>query len=196
MIPLYFFLDRRLPEWLYLSIIGFGAILMLAGIPWIQTIFLTVAGWLGENYAAKAEIYAENAMFAVNRGLSIGFILNLAILIVVMFFKRKIDELPNGTIMLNMFALSLVLYYYCFELVEVRAGLHLLRRRPDRAHGRVAGPRYHRFTAHGTGGTTPVPGALSRHACYYALLLQLLPWHLPRGTAGCGLQSLPELYRI
>ena len=40
-------------------------------------------------------------------------------IVVVMFFKEKIDALPNGTIMLNMFALSLVLYYYCFELVEV-----------------------------------------------------------------------------
>ena len=119
MIPLYFFLDRKLPEWVYLTVVGLGAALMLAGIPWIQTIFLTVAGWLGENYAEKAETYTQEAMFAVSRGLSLGFILNLAILIVVMFFKKKIDTLPFGTIMLNMFALSLVLYYYCFELVEV-----------------------------------------------------------------------------
>lgn len=119
MIPLYFFLDRQLPEWIYLTVIGLGAVLMLAGIPWIQTIFLTVAGWLGESYANKAEMYTENALFAVNRGLSIGFILNLAMIIVVMFFKKKLDALPYGTIMLNMFALSLVLYYYCFELVEV-----------------------------------------------------------------------------
>lgn len=119
MIPLYFLLDRTLPIWIYLTVIGVGAVLMLIGIPWIQTIFLTVAGWLGENYAEKAEAYTEEAMFAVNRGLSIGFVLNLAMLIVVMFFKKKIDELPYGTIMLNMFALSLVLYYYCFELVEV-----------------------------------------------------------------------------
>ncbi len=119
MIPLYFFLDRKLPEWLYLAVIGVGAVVMLVGIPWIETIFLTVAGWLGENYANKAEMYTESAMFAVNRGISIGFILNLAILIVVMFFKKKIDALPHGTVMLNMFAISLVLYYYCFELVEV-----------------------------------------------------------------------------
>ena len=119
MIPLYFLLDRTLPIWIYLTVIGVGAVLMLIGIPWIQTIFLTVAGWLGENYAEKAEAYTEEAMFAANRGLSIGFVLNLAMLIVVMFFKKKIDELPYGTIMLNMFALSLVLYYYCFELVEV-----------------------------------------------------------------------------
>ena len=119
MIPLYFVLDRRLPEWVYLTVIGIGAIVMLAGIPWIQTIFLTVAGWLGENYAEKAQMYTSEAMFAVPRGLSLGFVLNLLMIIVIMFFKKKIDALPYGTIMLNLFALSLVLYYYCFELVEV-----------------------------------------------------------------------------
>lgn len=119
MIPLYFLLDRKLPAWVYLVVVGIGAVFMLAGIPWIKSVFFTVAGWLGSNYADKAEYYAENSLFAVNRGLSIGFILNLAMLAVVLLFKRKIEELPNGTIMLNMFALSLVLYYYCFELVEV-----------------------------------------------------------------------------
>ncbi len=119
MIPLYFLLDRKLPAWVYLVVVGIGAVLMLAGIPWIKSLFFTVAGWLGSNYADKAEYYAENSLFAVNRGLSIGFILNLAMLAVVLLFKRKLEELPNGTIMLNMFALSLVLYYYCFELVEV-----------------------------------------------------------------------------
>ncbi|MBQ5378940.1 MAG: EpsG family protein, partial [Paludibacteraceae bacterium] len=94
MIPLYFFMHRRIPSWVYLTAVGVGAVLMLAGIPWIQTIFLTVAGWLGENYANKAETYTENAMFAVNRGLSIGFVLNLAMLGVLMLFKKKIDERP------------------------------------------------------------------------------------------------------
>ena len=125
MIPLYFLLNIKLPSWAYLAVVGVGAVVMLAGIPWIQTIFLTVAGWLGENYAEKAELYTEDAMFAVNRGLSLGFILNLAIFAVIIFFKEKIDALPYGTIMLNMFFASLVLYYYCFELVEVSNRMRL-----------------------------------------------------------------------
>ena len=125
MIPLYFLLNIKLPSWAYLAVVGIGAVVMLAGIPWIQTIFLTVAGWLGENYAEKAELYTEDAMFAVNRGLSLGFILNLAIFAVIIFFKDKIDALPYGTIMLNMFFASLVLYYYCFELVEVSNRMRL-----------------------------------------------------------------------
>ena len=119
MLPLYFVLNIKLPSWAYLTVIGLGAVVMLADIPWIQTIFLTIAGWLGENYADKAEVYTENAMFAVNRGISLGFVLNLALFAVLIFFKDKIDALPFGTIMLNMFFGSLVLYYYCFELVEV-----------------------------------------------------------------------------
>lgn len=119
MIPLYFILDRQFSVWLHLAIVGVGAIVMIIGIPWIQSIFVTIAGWLGENYADKARMYTENALFAVDRGFSVGFLLNLGIFIILMFFKQKIDALPFGTIMLNMFTLSLILYYYCFELVEV-----------------------------------------------------------------------------
>lgn len=119
MVPLYFVLDRKFPTWMYLTVIGVGAALMLIGIPWIKSIFLAVAGMLGENYAEKADMYAEESVFAVSRKLSIGFLLNILILIVVMYFHKQIDAMKNGTIMLNMFFLSLVLYYYCYELVEV-----------------------------------------------------------------------------
>ena len=125
MLPLYFVLDRRLPAWVYLAVIGGGAVLMLANVPWIKTVFLTVAGWLGEKYADKAELYTENALFATSRRLSIGYFLNLALLVAVMFFHRRINLHKYGTVMLNMFALSLVLYYYCFELVEVSNRLRM-----------------------------------------------------------------------
>lgn len=119
MIPLYFFMNRKLSAWIYLTVIGIGAVIMWVGIPWIKTIFMTVAGLLGENYANKAESYTHHAFYSVNRGISVGFILNLAILAVVLFFKEKFEEHPFGTIMLNMFAASLVLYYYGYELIEV-----------------------------------------------------------------------------
>jgi len=125
MIPLYFFLDRQLPAWVYVLVIGVGAVIMGLGVPWIKTLFLTVSGWLGEVYASKAEAYTRNAFYNVNRGISVGFVLNLAILGVVLLFKKKLAELPYGTIMLNLFALSLVLYYYGFELIEVSNRLRL-----------------------------------------------------------------------
>lgn len=119
MIPLYFVLHAKIPTWIYLAVIGVGAVLMAVGVPWIKTLFLTVAGWLGDNYAEKAEYYTKEAMFATARGITVGYVLNLLILIVVLCFKKKTDALPYGTIMLNLFALSLVLYYYGYELIEV-----------------------------------------------------------------------------
>ena len=119
MIPLYFVVQAKIPTWIYIGVIGIGAVLMAIGVPWIKTIFLTVAGWLGENYAEKAEVYTQEALFATTRGITLGYVLNLLILIAVLCYKKKIDALPNGTIMLNLFVLSLVLYYYCYELIEV-----------------------------------------------------------------------------
>ncbi len=118
-LPLYFVLDKKLPIWLYSVIIGVGCVVMLLGVPWIKTIFMTVSGWLGEDYADKAETYTENARFAVNRVLSIGFYINIALFVCLMLFKNRIDKMPHGTIHMNMFIISLVLYYYCYELVEV-----------------------------------------------------------------------------
>ena len=119
MIPLYFLLDKRLPAWLYMCVIGAGALLMLAGVPWIKSIFLAVSSLLGETYAEKAEAYTTTDVFATGRQLSVGFVLNLLMAFCFLFFKKPIDERRNGTIMLNMYMLSLVLYYYCYELVEV-----------------------------------------------------------------------------
>ncbi len=125
MLPLYFLLDKQLPSWVYLTIVGCGALLMILGVPWIKTVFLTIANWLGDSYADKAEFYTEKALFATSRRLSIGFWLNLALLGCIMFFHGKIKTNTYGTIMLNMFALSLVIYYYCYELVEVSNRLRL-----------------------------------------------------------------------
>ena len=119
LIPLYFVIDKKIPAWVYLLVIFGGAVVMASGINWIKDIFLTISSWLGDKYADKAEIYTESSLFAVNRGISIGFLLNLLIFSCVILFKRSIDSRPHGTVHLNMFTLSLFLYYYCYELVEI-----------------------------------------------------------------------------
>ena len=119
LLPFYFVLDKKLPSWVYLTVIGVGAFIMATGVHWIKDIFMDISSLLGEKYADKAEMYTTSNLFAVDRGISLGFILNLLILAAVMLFKRSIDERPHGTVHLNMFALSLALYYYCYELVEV-----------------------------------------------------------------------------
>lgn len=119
LLPFWFVLDKKLPVWVYLTVIGVGAVIMATGVHWIKDIFVDISSLLGEKYADKAETYTTSNLFAVDRGISLGFILNLLILAAVMLFKRSIDEREHGTVHLNMFALSLALYYYCYELVEI-----------------------------------------------------------------------------
>lgn len=119
MLLLYPLIRFKIPTWAYAAVVGIGAIIMLANVTWISNIFLAVTSWIGGGFEEKARIYTEAGMFSVNRKLSVGFILNLAILAVILFQKKTLDELKYGTIHLNMFVLSLMLYYYCYELVEV-----------------------------------------------------------------------------
>ena len=119
MLLLYPLIRFKIPAWVYAVAVGIGAIIMLANVTWISNIFLTVTAWLGGGFEEKARIYTEAGMFSVDRKISVGFILNLAILAVMLFQKKSLDKLKYGTIHLNMFVLSLMLYYYCYELVEV-----------------------------------------------------------------------------
>ena len=119
LLPFWFVLDKKLPVWVYLTVIGIGAFIMATGVHWIKDIFVHLSSLLGEKYADKAETYTTASLFAVDRGISLGFVLNLLILAAVMLFKPGIDSRKYGTVHLNMFALSLALYYYSYELVEI-----------------------------------------------------------------------------
>ena len=119
LLPFWFVLDKKLPVWVYLTVIGIGAFIMATGVHWIKDIFVSLSSLLGEKYADKAETYTTASLFAVDRGISLGFVLNLLILVAVMIFKPGIDSRKYGTVHLNMFALSLALYYYSYELVEI-----------------------------------------------------------------------------
>jgi len=119
MVLLYPMVRIKLPTWTYAVVVGVGAIAMLANITWITSVFETITHLLGGGYEYKAHSYTEAGMFSVNRTLSIGFALNLMIYAVVLFFRKELEQKRYGTLHLNMFTLSLVLYYYCYELIEV-----------------------------------------------------------------------------
>lgn len=128
MVPLYFVLDKKLPLWIYAVVIGVGCLVMLTGVLWFRTLFTTLGSVLGGVMGEKIVAYIEEGNFAVARTLSIGFYINILLVIGILLFKDKLEQQRYGTVHLNMFMLSLVLYYYCYELIEVsnRARLFFL----------------------------------------------------------------------
>lgn len=119
MIPFYWLLDRSYNIWAYITIMAVGIVVMAIGILWFKPVFLNMSSLLGEGFYNKALEYATSDRFAVSRTISIGFYLNALIFAAVMLFKKEIEQLPYGKIQLNMFCLSLLMYYYGYELIEV-----------------------------------------------------------------------------
>ncbi|MGL5913869.1 MAG: EpsG family protein [Bacteroidales bacterium] len=119
MLPLYFFLRRRIATSIWIFIIGLGATLMLFKAVWFSTAYLEISKMLGTTFYQKALYYVEAEFFAIPRTISIGFFLNIFLFIGLLWKRKEIEKLKYGTIFLNLFYISLVAYYYGYELIEI-----------------------------------------------------------------------------
>lgn len=125
MMPMYWLLDRSYSRLLMIVTVLFGCGIMVAKIPWFSSLFETVTTAMGGAAAKKAEVYTDNNVMSVERVISIGFFINLLMFAAVMYFKERIEERPFGKIHVNMYVISLLMYYYCYELIEVSNRLRL-----------------------------------------------------------------------
>lgn len=119
MLPMYFIFDRKFSALFLFIVVLVGAVFMFMHIPIIKGIFLSVSGFLGDNFVERANYYMTNSRFGIARGLSVGFVLNFLIFILVLLLKEKIEKLEYGIIFTNMFVLSLIIYYFGYEIIEV-----------------------------------------------------------------------------
>ncbi|MGL4955747.1 MAG: EpsG family protein [Bacteroidales bacterium] len=119
MLPLYFLLKRRIATSIWIFIIGLGVTLMFFKVVWFSTAYLEISKMLGTTFYQKALYYVEAELFAIPRTISIGFFLNIFLFIGLLWQKKEIEKLKYGTIFLNLFYISLVAYYYGYELVEI-----------------------------------------------------------------------------
>ncbi|MGL4907863.1 MAG: EpsG family protein [Bacteroidales bacterium] len=119
MLPLYFLLRRRIATSIWIFIIGIGATLMFFKVVWFSTAYLEISKILGTTFYQKALYYVEAEFFAIPRTISMGFFLNIFLFIGLLWQRKEIEKLKYGTIFLNLFYISLVAYYYGYELVEI-----------------------------------------------------------------------------
>lgn len=119
LVPLYFFAHVRLSDYAVYVIVGVGCLLMLLGVQWLSPVYLSVSKVLGAGFYERALVYTSNANFAVQRGLSIGFILNLGLFVLFMWKRESIESQPYGKALFSAFLVSIIVYYYGYELIEV-----------------------------------------------------------------------------
>jgi hypothetical protein len=117
MIPSYFIFRCQYNGRTMIFAVILGVLLMLSGVmgwfAWISAKALQIL-----RPTASSQYFIEPT-FAVARYISIGFFTNLLLFFFVMLKHREIKQMPYGNIFLNMFTLSVMTYYYGYELVEI-----------------------------------------------------------------------------
>jgi hypothetical protein len=119
LLPLYLFSHIKLSDSFVYVVVTLGCILMLFGVQWLSPVFLAICKFLGNGFYNRALLYTSDTHFAVQRGLSIGFLLNLGLFALFMWKRKAIENLPHGRTLFSVFLVSIIVYYYGYELIEV-----------------------------------------------------------------------------
>ena len=126
-IPLFFFLHRRMPKWLFLSIIIAGNIVFLCHIYFVTPILVKVASMVGENYEMLIERYTEGVMADKSVGLSIGYLERLLTSFLIFCYYDKLIEIrEENKLFINSFVCFFVTYFLFSEFAELSERLSTL----------------------------------------------------------------------
>lgn len=111
--PLYFFLHKRFPRWLYVGIFIFATLFLLAQINFIGPIMLAVASRMGDIYVELVRSYIEGEMTAIQGFISIGFLERLMTGIIIICYYDKLVKISKDN---AMFINAFLLYFLSFAL--------------------------------------------------------------------------------
>jgi hypothetical protein len=125
MLPLYFFFKVRFSSIFLIIVVCLGCLIMLFQITWINRALLFVVGLLGEDSLRKVVIYTTNKVYNVNRGIGIGFFLNLFLFILFLWKRKRFEEKAYGNLFLNVFMVNIIVYYYMYEFIEISVRFRL-----------------------------------------------------------------------
>ena len=112
-IPLYFFLHKRLPHWVYIAVYIFATLFLLAQINFIGPILLYIASYMGDIYVELVRNYIEGEMVAIQGTLSIGFLERLFTGLLIICYYDKLVQIRKDNVM---FINAFLLYFLSFAL--------------------------------------------------------------------------------
>lgn len=112
-IPLYFFLHRRMPRWVYISLFVGATLFLLAQINFIGPIMLAVASRMGEIYVELVNNYIEGELANVQGFISIGLLERLMTgILIICYYDKLVNISKDNAMFINAF----LLYFLSFAL--------------------------------------------------------------------------------
>ena len=121
--PLYFFLHKQLPRWMYLAILLFFNVLFLLQVGIVAEILQRVASSMGEGYEKLVEAYTDAKAIDKRGVISIGYLERLITMSLFYCYYQKLMEIREGNaIFVNSFLIYIImnLFFYEFEEISVR----------------------------------------------------------------------------
>lgn len=120
-LPLYFFLHKKLPRFVFLFLFIIGNVIFLLKISYLKSSAIFLASLVGGKFPYLVRLYFESSN-ASAYGFSIGYIERFLMGMLVVIFYEKIIQLSKYSIIfLNAFILYITLFLFCGE-VGVVAG--------------------------------------------------------------------------
>ncbi len=126
-LPLYWFLRKQWPKWLFISVFILGNLFFLCQIEWVRPLIEGVAERLGGRYAYLSAQYILNEAFAERYGFSIGYFERIATaLLILCFWNRLHRQRESNVFFVNAFLLYFAAFFFLSEIREVSARVSLL----------------------------------------------------------------------
>lgn len=117
--PLYFFINRRLNKWIWLSIFSICNVIFVLHLHFLSGIFTFLLGGDNKIMAGMVEAYTETFDYA--KGLSVGYLERLASgILVFCYYEKLLQKRDNKPIYINIFLIYITLAFTLSEF-EVMA---------------------------------------------------------------------------
>jgi hypothetical protein len=120
-LPLYFFINKRFSTTLLSSLVVCFVLFYVLQVKTGNLIYNLSDMVFGENsnITDKVSYYTSNSLFSIKRIFSVGSILNIAIILLTLIFRKKLENvMPNFNLFLNLMILQLFFYFVLYEYIE------------------------------------------------------------------------------
>lgn len=126
-LPLYFFLNKKFPRKIFISILVIGNIIFLLQIPIIKPILTIISEIIiGGRYGMMLSNYINSDIYASSFGLGLSYIERLLTMCMVAIYYDKILSLkPSNVLFVNLYAIYVIitLFFSDMKIIFVRGGL-------------------------------------------------------------------------
>lgn len=125
--PLYFFLHKKSPQWLFWTVFFIGNLIFLLQIQYMEPIMMRLADQIGGLIAVKIKLYFTLDIFDRRMGIGMAYLeQNAMFLLIALLQKKLIINKPRNNLFINAYLIYFICFYFFSEMMVVVDRLSLL----------------------------------------------------------------------